>query len=503
MRRQIPYSAALAVCLVLGACCWAADTVMDRPPRVDPDYAGVTIPSNIAPLNFRILEPGDAYEATFRGKGSQSIEVAASDGGIVIPEGAWRTLLAESQGASLEIAVRVKDEAGTWQQFQPFSIHVAKEPIDKYIGYRLMKPWYIAFDEIGVYQRDLESYDEHLVMSNELVDGACMNCHSFLNYGTERVLIHYRWPFVMLSIHGDEAEKIDTRTDFNSSAFAYVSWHPSGRVAAFSVNRILQVFHTRGETRDAYDTGSDLLVYDFEANAVVSAPQIASLDAFETFPAWSQDGRYLYFVSTPAIAKEEFRRFKDVRYDLMRVGYDVETGAWGELETVLAGEEIGGSITEPRVSPDGRFVLFTLSGHGSFPVFQGDSDLWMLELETGRYWRLDCNSERSESWHAWSSNGRWIAFSSKRRDPVFTRLYFCYVDEQGKAHKPFLLPQRDPGFYDGFLKVYNVPEFANERVQVSPRALAELLRSKDEPKKAQLSPAARPFVEQRAAAAAN
>ena len=162
----------------------------------------------------------------------------------------------------------------------------------------------------------------------------------------------------------------------------------------------------------------------------------------------------------------------EVRYDLRRIPYDIESDRWGEPETVLSAEEAGGSLLLPRVSPDGRFLLFCRTDYGCFPIFQPGSDLHMLDLRTGRHRRLDINSDRAESWHAWSTNGAWIAFSSKRRDGLFTRIYISHVDERGRAHKPFILPQRDPLFYDSHLKTYSVPEFTTGPVEIGQAALA-------------------------------
>ena len=169
-------------------------------------------------------------------------------------------------------------------------------------------------------------------------------------------------------------------------------------------------------------------------------------------------------------------QYKQVRYDLMRIAYDPETGHWGELETVLSAKDTGLSITEPRVSPDGKWLLFCMSDYGSFPVYQASSDLWMLNLQTRKHHRLAVNSPRSESWHCWSSNSRWIAFASKRLDGVFGRIYFSYVDESGHAHKPLVLPQEAPTFYDGFIKTYSVPESAPQAPPVDSRILGRAIR---------------------------
>jgi hypothetical protein len=159
----------------------------------------------------------------------------------------------------------------------------------------------------------------------------------------------------------------------------------------------------------------------------------------------------------------------------MRIRYDAETDAWGELETVLAAAETGLSITEPKVSPDGRFLLFCMSDCGNFPVYHNSSDLYLMDINTRQYRRLDINSDRTDSWHSWSSNSHWIVFSSKRLDGLLSRPFFSYVDKSGTFHKPFLLPQKNPTFYKSLLRTYNVPELVTGPVEAGQRDLAEAI----------------------------
>jgi hypothetical protein len=289
----------------------------------------------------------------------------------------------------------------------------------------------------------------------------------------------------MLLVKDAKATKINTRTSFNSSPAAYTSWHPNGRLAAFAVIEVVQFHHAAGNSDDVFVHASDLCVYDRDSNGVSSVPQLSDPDRLETFPTWSPDGKYLYFCSAPRLWEKGLIRkrelplnYRQARYDLMRVGYDDSTGAWGELEPVLLSQDTGLSINEPRISPDGRFLLFCMADYGCFPVFRESSDLYMICLETGRYWRLEnINSRYSESWHCWSTNGRWITFASKRRDGLFGRVYLSYVDPHGDARKPVLLPQQDPNFYAAFLENFNVPELIAKPVGIG---RAELLRAIEE-----------------------
>jgi dipeptidyl aminopeptidase/acylaminoacyl peptidase len=273
----------------------------------------------------------------------------------------------------------------------------------------------------------------------------------------------------MLLRRGGRVAKVDTRTKYNRSPAAYSSWHPSGRFVTFSVNKLRMFYHDAGETRHVFDAASDLGCYWPASNAVKSSRHLTDPAQLETFPNWSPDGRCLYFCRAP---KVPFHRYRQIRYDLMRIGYDPDTDTWGEPEVVLSAKETARSAAEPRVSPDGRYVMFCLFDYGSFPVYQPSSDLYVMDVEGGWFRKLSVNSPRSESWHCWSSNGRWFVFSSKRRDGIFAKPYLSYFDRNGRAHKPFVLPQRDPDFYESHLRTYNVPELVSEAVPLGPRDFA-------------------------------
>ena len=76
------------------------------------------------------------------------------------------------------------------------------------------------------------------------------------------------------------------------------------------------------------------------------------------------------------------------------------------------------------------------------------------------------NSNDTESYHSWSSNGRWVVFSSRRLDGLYTRPFIAYVSERGEVFKPFLLPQQDTDFYSLLMKSFNIPEFVKGAVTV-------------------------------------
>jgi len=497
-RPPIRYAAALLACaaLLAGVWVWAAMRRpgppgqcgrAGRPPRLSPDYAGAVIPPNIAPLNFRVAEAGVAYFVRLRSASGEGVSVASRSPSITIPAKAWRDLLRRNRGAELRLEVYARAADGHWDQFDTVRSTVAEDEVDSHVVYRLIHSVYNLYVTMGIYQRDLESYDESLVLDNASFDDGCMNCHTFAANRPDRMAIQVRRGRVDYGnamVVADQAgvRKVDTRTAVSPAPPAYMAWHPSGRLAAFSMNKVRQFFHTsRQEPRDVLDLESDLALYLADSGEVVSTPDIARPERLETYPAWSADGSYLYFSSAPILWSDREKvppdRFNEVRYDLMRIRCDVEAHTWGPLETVLSAQETGRSITLPRLSPDGRFLLFCMSAYGCFPIHHADADLYMMDLRTGGYRRLEANSEQADTWHSWSSNGRWFVFSSKRPDGLLARLYLAHVDEAGNVGRPFLMPQEDPSFYDTFLKTYNVPELVTGPVRVRGEDIAGAIRS--------------------------
>jgi hypothetical protein len=441
-----------------------AATAVDRPPRLRPDYADVTIPPNIAPLAFVVEEPGEAFVVRLRGERGSPVEIRGRSSSILIPARPWRGLLEANRGCRIAVEAYARG-AGGWKRFKAFFWTVAPEPVDRYLVYRLIRPLYNTYATMGIYQRDLSTYEETCIIHSREFDGGCVNCHTFHQNDPERMLLHIRGSkgLAMLLARGGRAVKVDTRTAWSAAPAAYSSWHPNGQLVAFSVNKLALFFHTAGENRDVFDSASDLAVYLVDSNTVTTVPPISKSDRLETWPAWSADGKYLYFSSAPKLPQE---RYREVRYDLVRVAFDADAGAWGPLETVLPASRTGLSIQEPRPSPDGRWVLVTMSEYGNFPIYQPSADLYMVDPATGGFRRLACNSPRCDSFHSWSSNGRWIVFSSKRDNEVFARPYFSYIDANGEARKPFVLPQADPTFYDSLIRTYNVPELAKAPIGV-------------------------------------
>jgi hypothetical protein len=455
-------------------------TVIDRLPLIKPDYTGVTIPPNIAPLNFRLRDSCAACVAEITSVNGSPVVAWGKKGAVCIDAAPWKRLLAQNPGKPLRVTIYARGDQGGWCRYTTIEDTIAAEPVDRYCTYRLLSFQYNYSSDLREYQRDLTSFDETMLVDARNYAWGCVNCHTPMNNDPRRFVLQAR-----STVYGSETLIADGDTITTlASRLGYTAWHPGGRYIAFSVYKVEQYFHAVGrQFIDVCDNNSRIVMYDVAARKTVPTPLLDQPGVLETWPAWSPDGRYLYFcsaaVSPGYSTTEPPENFEQVKYSLLRIAYDAAKNSWGAVDTVLTPRETGLSIAQPRLSPDNRFCLFCMQNYGAYPHAQASSDLYLLDIATRQYHKLPINSEYNESWHSWSKNGRWILFSSKRDGGIFTRLYFSYVDLAGNAHTPFLLPQRDGAFYDSFIKCYNVQEFAVAPVRFSERRLLKAIRTKN------------------------
>lgn len=447
-----------------------------RRPAIWPDYTDVTLPPNIAPINFVLDEVAKEYYVRISSSNGRAIELLTRSNTVRIPIRPWRRLLAANRGLKLDIEVFAKGHDGKWGRFWPITCRIAAQSVDRYLVYRLIRPLFIYVGRMGIYQRDLSSFDQRPILLNSATGGNCINCHAFCGYDPNRFILHMRAGPIgtyMLLGHDGKIEKVDTRTSFNHPT-SYRSWHPNGWLIAFAFNTVRQVFHAVGQTRDVYDRASDLLLYDLRDMTISTCAAISSPDRMETYPEWSPEGNYLYFCSGPSLADVNGYQqpHKAMRYDIMRIQYDPDTGKWGQVEPVLLASQMGLSAAHPKVSPDGRYLLFCISEYTYFPLYRPESDLYILDINAGQFRKAESiNSPAAEGYHCWSSNGRWVVFSSKRLDGQSTHLFLSYFDQEGRFHKPFLLPQKDPADERDRIVVYNLPEFLAAPIRFRPQAM--------------------------------
>ena len=460
-------------------------------PMIYPDYTDVTIPVNLAPLTFQMDVPADEMAARFA-CGDQQLVCGGSK---IQPDATdWQTLVEAAKGRAITVDVYASQK-GQWTHYKPFKIYVSPDSIDPYISYRLIAPSYVTYNDLTISQRCLENYDESVVYDNMLCtdgsQGQCINCHNYQNYNPNRMQFHARQNMggTIVAYDGD-IRKINMRNDSLLAAGVYPAWHPWLKLIVYSTNLTHQTFHTVNPNKiEVFDTRSDLMAFDVEKNEVTNLE--SGMGELEVFPCWAPDGKSLYYCSAHLEyhdsideGQEYMMRAEQVKYNIYKKDFDPDSRAFGPRQLVFDAAALDKSATLPRISPDGRYLMFAMARYGVFHIWHRDADLCLIDLKTGQARTMkEINSDDVESYHSWSSNGRWVVFSSRRYDGNFTRPFFAHIDQRGRGAKPFELPQSDPDYHRQFLRSYNIPEFMSGPVTIGPQAFARVLSGEGEPVK--------------------
>ena len=435
---------------------------LDTLPPIYPDYCNVTIPENIAPLNFLLRADCEAIEVK-----AGELVLNASGNEAVFDIDDWKTLIQQSSGKEIEVTITALVN-GTWKQYKSFRWQVVGDRVDPYLTYRLIEPDYEIWNHVQIQQRCVENFEVNALGHYEQLENRCMNCHTYANQDPQLSMMYVRGPGggAILNSNG-ELQKL------NIPGSVYFGFSPTGRYITYSTQKIIPAFHSLASKRlEVYDAASNVFVADMQEHRVISSPLLSDSLKFETFPTFSPDGKYIYYCAADTVSLP--RDIKNLQYSLVRIPFDETTGTIGTQVDTLFSQR---SVCHPRISPDGRYLLYTVADYGTFPIWHPEADLQMMNLQTGAIDSLSiANSEKSDTYHSWSSNSRWFVFASKRDDGLYGKPYFCYVDSQGKAHKPFCLPQQHPTFYDNNLKSFNAPEIGKGKVPFDVHDVAKAMK---------------------------
>ncbi|MGO9273248.1 MAG: tetratricopeptide repeat protein [Terriglobia bacterium] len=220
----------------------------------------------------------------------------------------------------------------------------------------------------------------------------------------------------------------------------------------FKDYRFLQVF---------YPTRGILAWYNRAAGRRQALPGADDPRHVHTDAVWSPDGEYLVFAR--AEAKDPYpegwkpaEHANDpgetpIQYDLYRIPFN--GGQGGQAEPIAGASHNGMSNSFPKVSPDGRWIVFVEAHNGQ--LMRPDGQLYIVPAAGGAARRMRANTPLMNSWHSFSPNGRWLVFSSKARSP-YTQMYLTHVDEQGNDSPPILIENTTAAN-----RAVNIPEFVN------------------------------------------
>lgn len=436
----------------------------DDPLVTYPDYQDVSLPCNIAPLNFMMRdETVDALAVEVTdADGRTELSIHARGRKAVWDADAWRHLLTTHTGDSLHVTVTACSD-GQWRRYRTFGWYVSPDSIDSYLTYRLIEPGYEVWDNVCIEERCLETFDTRLLADGRQLGNRCMNCHTHGGPHGEYSFFHLRGEKggTLLSRDG-RLRKLTLRKAGMQSGAVYGDLHPTGRYGVFSTNIIIPAFHSQANRRlEVYDTTSDLCVADFDRDSLLLISDNPAM--LNTFPCFSGDGRWVYYCAaknpcgdTIPTAADMLDEVKNLHYSLYRLPFEPATGRVDpdSQEMVYDAQREGGSANFPKGSPDGRMICFTLSASGTFPIWHREARLWLI-----RDGELIATGQQG-TYHSWSHNSRWLAFASKREDGQYGRAYFMHIDAAGHCTKPFVLPQADPEHDDMNLRSYNIPDLS-------------------------------------------
>ena len=120
----------LCACLLCAGCTSRPTHAerVDALPKIYPDYAGVTIPAEIAPLNFCFT--GGSYTSLFLSvEGSKGGTLTAAGRDLDMDLDEWHALTRRNRGGRLTFTLFVK-ASGAWRQYRPFEVEVSPDSLD-------------------------------------------------------------------------------------------------------------------------------------------------------------------------------------------------------------------------------------------------------------------------------------------------------------------------------------------------------------------------------------
>ncbi|MCF0163801.1 MAG: PD40 domain-containing protein [Bacteroidales bacterium] len=437
--------------------------------KMEPDYTNIAIPCNIAPLNFKI---GGAGKIAVTIEGTSTYTFKGHNGQLRFPLKEWKKMLEAEKGR--KVSISVKSSSGV---IGPFFWDIRPETIDRYMSYRLIEPAYEVWNKLTIVERDITCFEERLMGDNNITENACMNCHVSNRAETPANFMHVRGKGGgTIYTHGDKLLKINTSTDSTSVA-VYGEIDSRGRYGVFTTANIVPILHSAPNGRmEVYDKESDLIIIDFENLTVTSSPLVRGEATQETFPCFSADGKTIYFARAEHL--EQPRETMQMHYNLYAIDFDHESGTFGNnLRLVWDAASQGLSVSFPRCSPDGKYLVMSVSNYGTFPIWHRETDLALLNIESGEVSLMEeTNAPGSDTYHCWSGNSAWLCFASKRDDGMFGRPYISFMGENGGT-KPFVLPQKDPDHYEMMTKSFNIPELYDRSEKYNSKDIAKIYKN--------------------------
>jgi len=410
--------------------------------------------------------------------------------------GLWKTIKEQSRGRTARIDVYGAAQASTraWTLISRgrLTITTSNDPVGAPIFYRDV-PLMPVRNPNGVIQplsqdavpliawrlRDIAKSSAPVIMKHM---PTCINCHSFSADGST----------LGMDMDGPQGDKgayalvptakhiliqqadVFTWNKFNPEKntfglFSRVS--PDGRYVVSAVEEEVHVVNYMDFRflQTFYPTKSLVAWYDRQTKKIKTLPGANDTEYVQCNPVWSPDGKWVAFLRAraraafngPRATYANDPRETQIRYDLYRVPFN--EGSGGVAELVRGASATGKSVSFPKYSPDGKWIVFVQANNGL--LMRPDSRLYIIPAAGGEARELQCNLPLMNSWHSWSPNSKWLVFSSKSFTP-FTQMFLTHIDEKGNASPAVLIPNAT-----AVNRAVNLPEFIN----IAPGGITSIL----------------------------
>lgn len=434
-------------------------------------------PPEIAPVTFKwntARSKNYTYSLRFE-KGDTLLEqLWVYENVFRAQEKLWNKLKIQSAGSVIDLKINVVDSNFENVQYLADSIQFSFSPdsVSAPLFFRLVDlPFSKASERIRSIEWRLASVEG--MKSKTLLTGSktCANCHSFSNNGKYLGIdIDYKQnKGAYAQVEIKPTTVIENENFFSWSSFSgsfrgssgfLSSISPNGRYVITTGNdRAVSSFKEHDFTFFPF-TGC-LVVHDRETGKFWELEGANDKTYVHCNATWSPDGSTLVFARAKApsdkqlsdkkFVKEMIEGKRDFKYDLWKIPFN--NGLGGVASPVKGASDNAMSNYFAKVSPCGKWILFTQSKN--FMLRQPDSKLLIVPFDGGVANELKCNLKGMNSWHSWSPNGKWIAFSTKGFGE-YTRIALSHIDESGNASPAVLLED-----VANEKMAVNLPEFVN------------------------------------------
>jgi Flp pilus assembly protein TadD len=394
----------------------------------------------------------------------------------------WARIKQRSVQRDAQVAIVGLDPRGAVASSASVRIRTSTDPVGDSIFYREVPlPFITAVQDPARIRWRYGAIDSETAPPIVLEDlPVCGNCHSFSQDGSVLGLdVDYgndKGAYAVLPVSRQmelNDEKIITWSDFRKgdgeATFGLLSQvSPDGRYVISTV-KDRAVFVATPDiwySQLFFPIKGILVVYDTQTGTYKPLPGADDPEYVQSNPTWSRDGKSIVFARTRAYQRDVVANAKSVllsekdvpefvtdkqpfKFDLYRVPFN--EGRGGKAEPIKGASHNGKSNYFAKFSPDGKWIIFCKAEN--YMLLMPDSELFIIPAEGGEARRLRANTPRMNSWHSWSSNGRWLVFSSKA-NTAYTQLFLTHIDENGDSTPPVLLER-----FTGPDRAANIPEF--------------------------------------------